>query len=322
MKRLSDIHIKPDYICFDTTSEMYSITKAIGKPEHVLKTGKMDCGDGDCYVLRINEMKAIQKYLESGSETPENITLPIESLSTSMETLAFCMVSGQEVKLPDWQLDRKVYAEVKKTLEKIGGKWNTSAQAFVFEHDPQPLIQRVILGENVNLKKDFQFFATPSGLVDKMILLADLKKTDVLLEPSAGRGAIVDKVRPLVAKVEMCEFMKQNRDYLEQEKGYEVAWGDFLALNVEWKYDKIIANPPFTKNQDIDHVMKMYEHLKSGGRLVSIMSTSWVGGSQKKQVEFREFLEKIGAYTEDIDAGEFKESGTGVATIIVMIDKP
>jgi len=266
-------------------------------------------------------MKLIKEYLESGKTDPETFTLESESLSPSMETLAFCEVSGDSVTLPNWDLGRKVYAEVKKTLEKIGGKWNTKSQSFVFEHDPKPLIQRVILGEDVNLKKDFQFFATPSGLVEKMIQLADLKKTDVVLEPSAGRGAIVEQLIPLVSKVEMCEFMKQNRDYLERERGYEVAWGDFLALNTSWKYDKIVANPPFTKNQDITHVMKMYEHLESGGRIVTIMSQSWLTGSQKKQVEFREFLESVGASIEKIDSGEFKESGTSVATTLVVIDK-
>jgi protein-L-isoaspartate O-methyltransferase len=309
-------------VSFETTSELYPLTHATGTPSTVLQTGKIDTGDGDCYVLRVNEMKAIKEYLEEGKNEPEYISLEPEILSPVMETLAFCNVSGLQVSLPEWQLSKKIYSDVKKTLEKIGGKWNTKAQGFVFEHDPLPLIQRVILGENVNLKKDFQFFATPSGLVEKMILLADLKKTDVVLEPSAGRGAIVEQLIPLVAKVEMCEFMKQNRDYLERERGYEVAWGDFLALNINWKYDKIIANPPFTKNQDITHVMKMYEHLKSGGKLVAIMSQSWLTGSQKKQVEFREFLESLGASIEKIDSGEFKESGTSVATTLVVIDKP
>jgi 16S rRNA G1207 methylase RsmC len=30
------------------------------------------------------------------------------------------------------------------------------------------------------------------------------------------------------------------------------------------KYDVIIMNPPFEKLQDVDHVMKAYEHLNAG----------------------------------------------------------
>ena len=154
-----------------------------------------------------------------------------------------------------------------------------------------------------------------------MIANADLKKTDVVLEPSAGRGAIVERILPLVKKVEMCELMPENREHLEKEKGYEVAWGDFLALNTSWKYDKIIANPPFTKNQDIDHVLKMYEHLNPKGRIVTIMSSSWVDGKQNKQLKFKEWLKEVGASTKEIEAGKFKKSGTLVKTMLVVIDK-
>ena len=179
----------------------------------------------------------------------------------------------------------------------------------------------MIGGAKVNLKQDFQFFATPKDLVSEMVKRADIQSTDVCLEPSAGRGAIVEQLLPLAKKVEMCEFMKQNRDFLEQEMGYEVAWGDFLALNTQWKYDKIVANPPFSKNQDVDHVLKMYEHLNKGGKIVAIMSTTWKTGKQKKQVEFREFLESVGAIETEISEGTFKESGTGVKTMMVEITK-
>jgi len=121
--------------------------------------------------------------------------------------------------------------------------------------------------------------------------------------------------------VDMCEFMPQNREYLENELGYEVACSDFLELDTAKKYDKIVANPPFTKNQDVDHVLKMYDHLNEGGKVVAIMSTTWVNGKQKKQENFRTFLEEVGAIQTPVDKGTFKESGTGVATMMVEIIK-
>lgn len=36
-------------------------------------------------------------------------------------------------------------------------------------------------------------------------------------------------------------------------------------------YDLIVANPPFSKGQDMLHIMQMIKHLKPGGRIVSLM---------------------------------------------------
>jgi 16S rRNA G1207 methylase RsmC len=95
---------------------------------------------------------------------------------------------------------------------------------------------------------------------------------------------------------------------------------DFFKHNGK-TYSKIIANPPFTKNQDIDHLKEMYECLSRGGRLVCITSESWVNGSQKKQVEFKNWLDEIEAEVIDIEKSSFKESGTMVGGKIVVINK-
>ena len=42
---------------------------------------------------------------------------------TKEEVLQKCTVEGNVVKLPNKQLDRKLYQEVAKALELIGGKW-------------------------------------------------------------------------------------------------------------------------------------------------------------------------------------------------------
>lgn len=61
--------------------------------------------------------------------------------------------------------------------------------------------------------------------------------------------------------------------------------------------------------------------IKDGGRVVCITSTHWKNSSNKKETEFRKWLDKKSAITEDVDAGEFKESGTMVSTVIIMIIK-
>jgi 16S rRNA G1207 methylase RsmC len=86
-------------------------------------------------------------------------------------------------------------------------------------------------------------------------------------------------------------------------------------------WDRIIANPPFSKNQDIAHIRKMYNSLKSGGKMVSISSKHWRISSGKKEKEFEKWLKEVKAIVKEIPPGEFKESGTMVETLIIMITK-
>ena len=44
-------------------------------------------------------------------------------MTTKEEVLQNCTVEGTVIKLPNTQLDRKLYQEVAKSLELIGGKW-------------------------------------------------------------------------------------------------------------------------------------------------------------------------------------------------------
>ena len=266
------------------------------------KIGSVTVAYIDASSLPLDEMNELANYT------------PLQRL------LKGCSVTSTSVRLPNVQLKPNEYQEVKKTLENVGGKWNTQGQGFFFDHDPRPLMEQLIGGAKVNLKQDFQFFATPDELVSEMIKRADIKKTDVVLEPSAGQGAIVKQLIPLAKKVDMCEFMEQNRDLLVSD-GYKVSCANFLELDAQYTYDKIVANPPFSKNQDVDHVMKMYSHLNEGGKIVAIMSTTWKTGKQKKQVAFREFLAEVGAIETEVAEGTFKDSGTGVKTMMVEIVK-
>jgi len=260
-------------------------------------------------------------YIKNDSIPEEQPEVVLDKLSSVDEAIKNCTVEGNVIKLPQGQLDPKSYKDVKKQLENIGGKWNTSAQGFRFDNDPTELLAGLVKGDKTNLKQDFQFFETPSDLADDMIRRADIQPTDVVLEPSAGKGAIVKKLIPLASRVDMCEFMPTNKTYLENTLGFDVIGSDFLALNEDLKYDKIVANPPFSKNQDITHVMKMYDHLKTGGKLVAITSVSWVTGKQKKQIAFQEFLKSVGAVQEEIKEGTFKKTGTNVKTMLLEIVK-
>ncbi len=72
---------------------------------------------------------------------------------------------------------------------------------------------------------------------------------------------------------------------------------------------------------DIDHVLHAYKFLKPGGRLVSIMASGVIFRENRKTVEFRKLLNACGTF-EHNPVGSFKESGTMVNTVIIVMDKP
>lgn len=246
------------------------------------------------------------------------------------EILQKCTVEGTVVKLPPGQLDRKIYMEVAKKLELIGGKWvGRKTMGFVFQTDPTDLLEQIANGENRNLKKEYQYFATSEGLAKEMARYLNVKDAHQrILEPSAGQGALMQAVwgtYSFVRQINYCELMDVNRTVLEKLPGGLHIADDFLTLGPEYDnyFDCIIANPPFSKNQDIDHIRKMWDVLRPGGRIVTISSQSWRRGSQKKQKEFERWLfDDLEASVNGIDAGAFSESGTKVATFLVIIDKP
>jgi len=244
-------------------------------------------------------------------------------MQTKEEVLQNCTVEGNIVKLPNTQLDRKLYQEVAKSLELIGGKWKGGKVfGFVFTTDPTDLLEQIANGENRNLKKEFQFFATPSVLANKLVELAELKQSDTILEPSAGQGAIISAINNVCTVVPDCfELMDVNVSILNKSGlRFNLIGTDFFKHSGK-KYSKIIANPPFSKNQDIDHLKEMYNCLSNGGKLVCITSESWYFGTQKKQIEFKQWLNDNYATIIDIESGTFKESGTMVGGKIVVLTK-
>ena len=220
--------------------------------------------------------------------------------------------------------------QVAQALELIGGKWNRKQEGFVFPHDPTDLLVQISDVEKCNLKKEFQFFSTPANLAWDMMNRLDLQPDHSVLEPSAGNGALIDAIlqRNFPPTVFFCEKMPTNITLLNQKYGkhdrlffLHPPEDDFLQLTPEPVFDRIIANPPFSNNQDITHIMRMYEFLNDGGKLVTLASTHWKQSGNGKEKAFRGWLTFVGAKITDIEAGTFKESGTNIPTVMIEIVK-
>lgn len=242
--------------------------------------------------------------------------------------LAECHTSDNVVYLPDRQLDRTTYVAVNKVLENIGGKWNRKAKGHIFPHgDPAALLDNVILSGNViDLKREFQFFPTPKVIAEQMCQMAELDPSCTVLEPSCGRGNIADVIYDFGVKELTCVELNCDMGTYLEGKPYHVHLGvDFLSLVKEYAqspaWDRIIMNPPFSKQQDIEHIMAAYSVLKPGGILVSIVSESPFFRNNAASVKFRQFLDDTNAQTISLDEGAFKESGTSVRTRIIKIIK-
>lgn len=239
------------------------------------------------------------------------------------DILAECRVEGNVLMLPDRQLDRKVYVEVNKVLEAMGGKWNRKLKGHVYDHSPEATLEEIVLsGEYTDVKKELQFFETPEDLAARLCDMAELTPECSAIEPSVGKGRIADEIFKRNPKELVCFDINTDMERYLKDKDYDVYYRDFLEVDSEdISADRIVMNPPFSRQQDIDHVYKAYECLNPGGVLVSIMSTSHTYRTNEKSELFREFLDQTGAEVEMLPEGIFKESGTMVKTCVVKIRK-
>jgi hypothetical protein len=66
---------------------------------------------------------------------------------TKIDVLKKCIVDGNVIRLPEGQLNRKLYQDVAKALELIGGKWKGGKVfGFVFQSDPTELLAQIAGG--------------------------------------------------------------------------------------------------------------------------------------------------------------------------------
>lgn len=243
-----------------------------------------------------------------------------------IEILKNCTIAnGNIIKLPVVQLERADYLKLKKLFESNGGKWKGGkCQGFLFDTtDVAPILARLQGGDLTDRKKKFQFFETPEDVAEQLAWrIGYVKSTDKVLEPSAGRGALIKAVLKEFPKtmVDCYELMDDNRTELAKIPNARLLGNDFMEAEVGM-YDKIIANPPFAKNQDIKHVMKMYEHLADGGQMAVIMSCHWQFASDKASKDFRSLVESVRHDITVLPKGTFKSSGTDVESMMLVLWK-
>ncbi len=240
-----------------------------------------------------------------------------------LEVLSAGRCEGNKFYFAPVQLDRKLYEATKKILEMMEGKWKGGkVGAFVFSDEAADVIDGALAsGEVLNWRKMRQFYATPRALAEKLVAMAGISENDSVLEPSAGTGAILSVIaeKHPEAILYVVEVDEKNQEQLKKA-GFKINGTDFLEWNTP--VDKIVANPPFSKHQDIRHIRHMWDVLNPGGTLVSVASSAVMFNQDNETTEFRNFVAEFDGEIELLPKNTFKDSGTLVNACVVRLNKP
>lgn len=239
------------------------------------------------------------------------------------DSLISMKVEGNSAALVQ-QLERNDYARVNKILEALGGKWNKKAGAHVFANaDPEDVIASYLETGKLDKPQKFGFFPTPEPLARELVKLSGLQQGDTVLEPEAGVGGLALICAEIVGveNVACYEIQSKNCDVL-RAKGLQVVEVDFLKVQPTFKVSKIVMNPPFERQADIDHVLHAYQFLEPGGTLAAIMSLGVTFRTNAKTVRFRDFLSSMNAKIVVNEVGAFKASGTMTQTVSIVVVRP
>jgi len=179
----------------------------------------------------------------------------------------------------------------------------------------------------VRMQKIPGFVPTPAPLADELLGWLELKEGDRLLEPAAGDGAILERVRLRFPNLQLhCCEINSDLNRILRLAGFEPECRDYFDWepNEDARPNKIAANPPFEGLEDADFVYRMYEHLAPGGRIATITSNSWTFSSRKKANEFREWMGAVPRVLLDKenDRDAFKPSGCNILTRLLVLQKP
>lgn len=193
------------------------------------------------------------------------------------------------------------------------------------------------------LARRFGFFPTPDTAAEHLISKVALWREPTqppltILEPSAGTGNLArrcataghvgnkwreeDRSYPYNHRVDCVEVQPKLARALRAERLYRKVWsGDFLQMQPDPKrlYDRVVMNPPFDLERDVDHVTHALKFLSPDGQLVAIMSAGTEFRETTKAKALRELVKAKNGRWDDLPACSFSSVGTNVNTILLQL---
>lgn len=166
-----------------------------------------------------------------------------------------------------------------------------------------------------------QLFQTPPDLAARLVaLLGELPPGARILEPSAGLGRILDALKSAIGNrqsaidttaVEVAPDCAREL-FTQDRPGVTIKQRDFLTCTPAelGLFDYVAMNPPFTMRADIRHILHARQFLKPGGRLAALCLDTPERAAKLKH-HCAEWIA--------IPAGTFKQEGTRVPTVLLMM---
>ncbi len=169
---------------------------------------------------------------------------------------------------------------------------------------------------------DKTFYPTPDRVIWKMLEGLDLTGKKVL-DPSAGLGHILDKVKSInsysysrSATTYAIEINPERRAVLI-EKGHKVIDTDFLTYSGEQYFHYILANPPF--DDGASHLLKMWE-ISKGALIRCLLNAETVENAfSQERKELKSIIERFGKVDDLGQAFKTAERPTNVHVILVTL---
>ena len=189
-------------------------------------------------------------------------------------------------------------------------------------------------GYGTMLYQNEEFYPTPSELAMKMAKLVDMERVKYVLEPSAGKGDLIEALKNLTTdrlkhhfgystnyQFEVdCIEKDENLSNLLKGKEYSVVYDDFLDFNTHKSYDLIIMNPPFSNGDK--HLLKAISLIKYGGQIVCLLNAETIKNPYSNiRKDLIKKLEELDAKIEFIEESfTTAERKTNVEVALVYIN--
>jgi hypothetical protein len=173
-----------------------------------------------------------------------------------------------------------------------------------------------------------QFYPTPKKIADKMAAELkrdrDIKLVFPVLDPSAGKGNLLDAIAVYVDKYgsdrkNQLRGIEIDPDLAATLKGkeYLLVGNDFLTFNERECCPSIIMNPPFSSG--LAHIFHAWEILKPGGRIVALLPET---PRFTKNVRLAELIRLHGKSKSLGSCFEFAGRSTDCPIQMITLDKP
>ena len=177
------------------------------------------------------------------------------------------------------------------------------------------------------------FYPTPPKLIDKMLNKIDFKIINTILEPSAGKGNIADKIINKINNISRGFYRERKYDIdcieinldlqmILKGKKLRVVHNDFLTYQTYKKYDLIAMNPPFSEGDK--HLLKAIDIQRQGGQIVCLLNAETIKNPFSNIR--KDLVRKLDEYNAEIEYIEdsFKnaENKTNVEVALIYINIP